>query len=214
MKIKKILFLNFLMLIAMLIINKNYCAIDETIKMEIKEGTTAWTNISTSDAYDESQYLNNESSSLGTNGLQAHLTTMNDWNAMAIFSIGQYGGTKSNNPTSTNNNESGIYNVGSKRTWTSDALDIMSKTNYNESIYNNKDSKYVNLWKKTFNENSFYGVINTTGWLNGYTWWGNFSSTRCQCFYNGLFGTCCYYNGGDSSGGPQNNMTFRPVLWN
>ena len=67
---------------------KNIYAAQGTIRMQINNGTP-WTNINISESYEACENLNKPTSTLGTTLLEAHLTTDEDWSAMAVFSVSQ-----------------------------------------------------------------------------------------------------------------------------
>ena len=82
---------------------KNIYATEGTVRMQINNGT-AWTNINISESYEACENLNKPTSTLGTTLLEAHLTTDEDWSAMAVFSVSQYGASTSNAPSTTTGN--------------------------------------------------------------------------------------------------------------
>ena len=136
MKVKKQLLRIMIIFISIIAIYniKGYCNVGGTKRVEIKPGTTAWTNINISNAYAECEALNAATSTLGTTTLSAHLTTDADWSAMAILSVSQYGKATTNSPAKTNGNNSGIFNIGSKWNFSTGILNTATKnTNTNVS---------------------------------------------------------------------------------
>ena len=219
MKKKYILKIMILSLIILLLhTTKSYCASDGTVRMLINGGT-AWTNINISESYAECEALNSSTSTLGTTLLKAHLTTDADWSAMAIFSVSQYGASNTNTPTTTTNNNSGIYNVGNNHTQTTGILETANSTStlYVSGLFNEDGTvkPYIRQWSTDRVSTGFVGFNETYGWHGGMTYWGNNASYPIS-IRNGLFGVSVGYvgNGGITSGGPYSNVTFRPVIWN
>ena len=215
--IYKIIISNFILL-SMLITN-SYGKENGTVRMEIKEGVGAWTNISISDSYEECESLNSPTSTLGTSALEAHLTTDADWSAMALFSVSQYGGSTSNSPAQTNGNSSGIYDIGyySIRTtgilYTADS----TSTEYASGLFNADGTvkKYIKKWPTNREETGFVGFIDTWGWHGAAKSYGDRNQYPISS-RSGLFGVTFGwgdYNGG-STGQMLSNETFRPVIWN
>jgi len=172
----------------------SYCADQEgTTKIQITPDGTAWTNINVSESYQKCIELNSTTSTLGTELLNAHLTTNADWSAMAIFSVSQYGGATSNTPTQTNGNQSGIYNIGKNFTYTSGILSGAKSTStaYVYGLFEKDEEgneivkKYVKKWSGNRTETNFVGFIDTLGWLSSsYTYSSN---TGMPAIYNKRF---------------------------
>ena len=80
----KILIISFIALL--LYCTNSYGVESGTVRMQINGGT-AWTNINISESYEACENLNKPTSTLGTTLLEAHLTTDEDWSAMAVFSV-------------------------------------------------------------------------------------------------------------------------------
>ena len=196
---------------------KSYCVESGSVRMQIKEGGTVWNNIDISSSYAECESLNSASSTLGTTLLKAHLTTDADWSAMAIFSVSQYGGVTSNSPAQTNGNKSGIYNIGTNWTQTTGILSNASATStaYLSGLFDNGNPKrYIRQWSTNRTQTNFVGFTDTWGWLQGETNWGSSASYPIS-MKHGLFGVVIGgVDGNKTSGGPYNNVTFRPVIWN
>ena len=196
----------------------SYCA-DGTIRMQVVSGGKRWNNISVSEAYEECEKLNSSTSTLGTTALKAHLTTDADWSAMAIFSVSQYGGAASNEPSQTTGNVSGIYNTNGY-TYSTGLLETAASTSnsYISGLFDGSDVKpYVKKWSKNRTETNFVGFTNTWGWYGAGTNYGADTSVPVSV-KSGLFGVILGYNTGwsVSSGGRNGNAnaTFRPVIWN
>ncbi len=199
---------------------KNIYAAEGTLRMQVNNGTP-WTNINISQSYEACENLNKSTSTLGTSLLQAHLTTDEDWSAMAILSVSQYGGATNNNPSTTTGNGSGIYNIGMYPTQTTGFSSTANQsTNIFVSGLFNEDGttkKYVKTWNLADREgNNYVGFKNngTYGWYGAWTWWGNSNSYPVSIksgLFGVLFGRNNYYC---ASGAPYNNVTFRPVIWN
>lgn len=225
MKIKnnliKILILSILFLL--IYYTKSYCVESGTVRMQVIDGATTWTNVSVSQSYEECESLNSATSTLGTTALKAHLTTDADWSAMAIFSVSQYGGQTSEWPTWTNNNNSGIKNVGGN-TQTTGILNTVTNTNSNfSSLFDSSGNpkKYVKQWSINRESNNFVGFSSTNGtygWLGSNQWFSGRDSSCPASIKTGLFGVnISSYNWGDyasSTGAAYNSTSFRPVIWN
>lgn len=204
---------------------KNIYAAEGTLRMQVNNGTP-WININVSQSYEACENLNKSTSTLGTTLLQAHLTTDEDWSAMAIFSVSQYGASINNAPSTTNGNASGIYNVGRFYTQTTGiASTVTAKTNpYVSGLFNEDGStkKYVrkewNLEDRGSNNYVGFKTNNgTLGWMGAATMWGG-SVGYGVSMKTGLFGFFIggYFSGpgGCSNGASDNRVTFRPVIWN
>lgn len=229
MKRKMLSITTLIVMIIISLFSKVFAAEAGTIRMEIKSGTEPWTEINISDSYNECQSLNSTTSTLGTTMLKAHLTTDADWSAMAIFSAGQYGGSITNTPTSTNGNLSGVYDVGTKYTQTTG---ILKTTHANTNIYVNglfnsdgSVKPYIRQWDVVSTQNrdqtNFVGFMNsgTFGKFGSNQSWGEHKSCPIS-IKKGLFGVLMGLGAGyapDNSGqngAPYNTVTFRPVIWN
>ena len=237
MKVKKQLLRIMIIFISIIAIYniKGYCNVGGTKRVEIKPGTTAWTNINISNAYAECEALNAATSTLGTTTLGAHLTTDADWSAMAMLSASQYGGANTNQGKqisgtttyTTNGNNSGIFNIGGKWNFSTGILNTATKnTNTNVSGLFNADGSlkpYMRQWSITRTDNNFVGFKTkaeggTYGWLNGGQHWGSSVSYPCS-IKNGLFTVFIGYDHNIGvinarHGGAEGNATFRPVIWN
>ena len=233
MKIEKQLLRILLIFISIVAIYniKSYCGVTGTWRMEIRppqdDNEKPWSDINISNVYKECESLNSATSTLGTNNLRAHLTTDADWSAMAIFSISQYGGTTSNAPTTTTENESGVYNPGKNYTYTTGILNTATKDSdgYVSGLFNEDGTlkSYMRQWSPTRTDNDFISFKDlqnggTFGWFGSWKYW-NLDTTYKHFFpvKKGLFGitasngdrvTCVGY------GWVKSDVTFRPVIWN
>jgi len=215
----KILMLSILFLL--IYYTKSYCVESGTVRMQVIDGATTWVNISVSESYAECESLNSETSTLGAIALRAHLTTDADWSAMAIFSVSQYGGQTSNSPTWTNNNESGIKSIGGYTQTTGILNNVTKSYSYFTSLFDDSGNpkKYVKQWSTDRESNNFVGFSSTNGtygWLEAERNFSN-NSSRPASIKSGLFGILFAdfaYNGKYSNGGPTNDGSFRPVIWN
>lgn len=201
---------------------KNIYAAEGTLRMQVNNGK-AWTNINISQSYEACENLNKSTSTLGTSLLQAHLTTDEDWSAMAILSVSQYGGATNNSPSTTTGNASGIYNIARNITQTTGLSSTanQSSTAYLSGLFNEDGTtkKYIKTWNLADREgNNFVGFQynGTFGWHDSWAGWGN-SNSYPVSVRSGLFGVGFGHNGVSScgaSGAPFSNVTFRPVIWN
>ena len=127
--------------------------------MEMKPGTTVWTGITVSDAYDACRGLDVVGSALGTDKLDPHLALNKDWGAVAYLAVSSIGnvGTSNlptvtigeNSYTTTTGNLTGVMNFGKTNTYTSSGLSTVIGTAKNpgwrQSLIDNKDTRYVEL---------------------------------------------------------------------
>lgn len=221
-KITKILIM--ILIMATIYVPVAFCSSADTVRMKIDNGTL-WTNITVSESYEECLSLNSTSSTLGTSALEAHLTTDYDWSAMAVFSASQYGKSTNNTPTSTNNNKSGLYDIG-ELTQTTGLLSgaTSTTTEYISYLFDSttgNPKKYVNMINTSTGiddsgRKCIPFVLNggTLGWLSSWTFAG--TDTRFPVsIKNGLFGVRIGINGYYGAyGNGETNVTFRPVIWN
>ena len=201
---------------------KSYCVESGTVRMQVIDNNTPWVNVTVSESYEECESLNSATSTLGTTALKAHLTTDADWSAMAIFSVSQYGGQTSNAPTWTNNNNSGIKNIGGY-TQTTGILNTLTNSNSNfTSLFDasGNPKKYVKQWSINRESNNFVGFSTngTYGWLESHQYFYNESGFPAS-IKNGLFGIDFAKKGiggvGYGTNGDRwSSVTFRPVIWN
>lgn len=95
--------------------------IQSNATMQIKEGTSPQCSITVSDSYAYCYNLRANSSTLGNNTLDPHLTTNKDWGAVAYLAASVYGCNM--NATAieayqTNGNNSGVMDFGKTQTQT------------------------------------------------------------------------------------------------
>ena len=209
--------------------------------IESKPGTTAWTNISVSDAYGLCYDLNSGGSTLGDCNLDPHLALNKDWGAVAYLAVSGYGAvTTATGPSisidgmegyyTTTGNITGVINLGKTAyTYTSGSIAVGleedSKNNqYRTNLIKNKDTRYVEILpdagKETAENTKGMAIVETNGWFGSKSSYGPTTGVamvvRCQgvlVFYGG-YG---YDNGRVSAsfdGSAQNRFTFRPVIWN
>ena len=218
-KIRKVMVLIIVFVIAVSI--KGNTAFAEYV-IQIKPGTSAWTEISVSAAYDECQKLNQTSSTLGTTSLKAHLTTNADWYAVSLLTYSAYGARSANNTTG---NSTGIMNFGSTWTFTSSVMEGSSSNDNRKSLYDNIDTPYVESVKNATNRASnepgrgllSNEMISTSYGGANYSNAGNYP----VCVHTNLFGFYLGYGtetwgiyGAGCAGNANVRTTFRPVIWN
>jgi len=222
------------LIILLMLTTKGFCVINtDTTKIKV-DGSTAWTSIEIGDSYAACEALNSASSTLGTTELRAHLTTDYDWNAMAIFSISQYGGATTNttSPTTGGSNKSGIYNVGKNVQTTTVRDDFNGKSGACASLFENGVPKeYVNIIDPTtgieydINNNetgriaiSYLSDDLGTGKFFGASFLAtHYRGDQVLSIKNGLFGVAFgeYLNWNtQGNGGATTSTTFWPVIWN
>lgn len=192
--------------------------------IEVKPGTSAYTNITTSDSYDLCYNLRNADSTLGNNSLDPHLTLNKDWAAVAYLGASTYGNVRSKAGTnvsiegttyqSTTNNITGVMNFG-KASYTQTASiydNIPNSSAPTKSLVNNKNTKYV----ETINLNSVnlkgYAFYETAGWYSSSTDFPAHDDVfyRDSIARRNIFGYAYSYDTYNSTG----YTTFRPVIWN
>lgn len=213
---KGIILKSILIGMALLLINstKSYCAESGTVRMKV-DGDTPWININVSESYDECISLNSTTSTLGTGNLKAHLTTDADWSAMAIFSVSQYGGARTNAPTWTTGNETGVRDVGGLYTMTTGISETAKKDSkpYLSGLFNeNEDVKeYVTKWPKDIAQNNFVAFKDTARWLGTTLDYRSGAGISAKL---GFFNCWLGWDSGIVSGQASDSTTFRPVVWN
>ena len=181
--------------------------------VESKPGTTAWTNISVSNAYDVCYGMASGGSTLGNCSLDPHLALNKDWGAAAYLAISGYGavttktgpavtiGEKSDY-TSTTGNITGIINLGKTGycfTASSIAVGLeeeSSNNQYRTSLIKNKDTRYV----ETLPDPGEEDATNTKGMAMVETqrWFGFYYGYKTTAEYplaarTGVLGICANY---------------------
>lgn len=87
-------------------------------EVESKPGTIIWTNITASDAYNVCQQMKSGTSSIGSGDLNPHMSTPQDWDAVSVLAISNYGDSNYDNQgtyngyRSTTNNATGVMGFG------------------------------------------------------------------------------------------------------
>lgn len=195
------------------------------LKMEIKPGTTAWTNMNVSESYDYCYNLRNSDTTLGESNLDPHLTLNKDWGAVAYLAVSPYGNvTDKSGPTTningqtyrtTTGNATGVLSFGSVYVQTSAVFeDVPINNSTTTSLIRNINTRYVEkLNKETSIENTKGQAINeTSGWFSSNAFYNGTASSailhRMDVF--GYYLNDRYWG----YGGPSDQTTFRPVIWN
>lgn len=217
---KRVFFKIIISILSILLIycTKSYAANDGTVRMEMNGGPM-WNNIDVSESYQECEDLNSSMSTLGTTALKAHLITDADWSAMAIFSVSQYGGARSNMPNKTNGNNSGITDISYNFIQTTGLADTATKnTNrYISGLFNDDGTvkKYIKQWPTNRLETNFVGFVDTYSWYGGNQSYASDSRWPVS-LKSGLFGVifCDAYGVNVASGMKGESVTFRPAIWN
>ena len=101
--------------------------------VEIKYGTTPYTNIDISESFDICYNLRDGTSTLGMNNLDPHLATSLDWGAVAYLAQSRYGANASTVSINTTGNESGIMNMSGYYTQTATIFESRNVTS-NDAI--------------------------------------------------------------------------------
>ncbi len=146
--------------------------------IEVKKGTTPYTNIKVSDSYNLCYNLRNSDSTLGNNSLDPHLVTNADWGAAAYLGISAYGSVRSANGTSvtidgksynsTTKNITGVINMGKTYTQTSSLITGYTSNDNITTLKNNLSTKYVETLGATAADatNNGRAFEETKGWYS------------------------------------------------
>ncbi len=152
--------------------------------VESKPGTTAWTNISVSDAYDVCYGMASGGSTLGNCSLDPHLILNKDWGAAAYLAISGYGAvTTATGPTvtigekkdytSTTGNITGIINFGKTAyTYTSSSIaaGLEGTVKERQSLIDNSKTRYVETLPDsgdvTVETTKGMAIAETKGWFS------------------------------------------------
>lgn len=156
MKLKRTLVLLMLSIIAL-----TFCPLMSLgYEVESKPGTIIWTNITASDAYNVCQNMKSGTSSIGSGALNPHMSTPQDWDAVSVLAIsnygesnydnqGSYGGYKSTTNNATGVMGFGIYNaqngITPAYTFTSGIMAHASNDSRRQALIDNKDSAFVSV---------------------------------------------------------------------
>lgn len=208
---EKIKYINIIMILTILLLT-----IKSNAAMEMKPGTSAWTNITVSESYQQCYDLRNSDTTLGKNTLDPHLTLNSDWATVSYLAASAYGQINNSNNGSqttidgkryntTTGNASGVINFGKTITQTSSIYQNISNE-YMGNLINNKESKYVEAIDDMTSIDNTKGkaIAEVRGWFNA-----NSYNPYGIVLRQWMFGTYDSYSNG-LSGGP----TFRPVIWN
>ena len=231
---RKIL-LSLLIFTTMIIIGKASYATVEIVPSKTGDGKDAIVNVTVSDSFILSKGMKtNTGESLKGSNVDVHLATNKDWGAVSYLSQSIYGTNKTGGATgttqtingvryySTTTNITGVMNWGSNPNvtrYTQTAGLISQYTSGVDGItelYNNRETKYVEYIDYTKGANTKGMAIHETGGKYGARY-RNMSDTRYPTSFRlGLFGI----NTGEAfiyqqkGSGKQDNVTFRPVIWN
>lgn len=191
--------------------------------LEIKEGTTTYTNVNISESFDICYNLRNGNSTLGNTTLDPHLATSLDWGAVAYLAQSRYGANASTLSQNTTGNKTGVMDL-SGYTQTATIFESRNTTSSNATAYRKrleealKDvnlKKYVDVISNTVNEETTRGraFAETPGWYGGSYSFSNSTNTDAPIIIrNSVFGVINY--GFNNNGQAATNVTFRPVIWN
>lgn len=220
MKIKKKIIILILTIIMISI------ALTSKAGVEIKEGTTAYTNVNISESFEICYNLRDGTSTLGTSSLDPHLATSLDWGAVAYLAQSRYGANASSISTNTTGNKSGVMNMnGYTQTATmfeDRNLTSTESTSYryllDEATQSEDMKKYVDIISNTVNETTTIGraIAETVNWYGANYFFDNgVNSNRPLIIRDSLFGVNrvnfdSYYCAGQA----HSSITFRPVIWN
>ena len=225
-------YIKILILSVILLVASSNISNASTIKMVINGGTK-WNYTTVSNSYAQCEALNDSTSTLGTQNLNAHLSTVADWSAMAIFSASQFGAANSNLPGNANPNASGV--CGILNTWTGDFEHYQTTGIYMGTTKTSNNGNFASLFDENGNIKKYVKMYNTleeeqqehvwlknaseggtSGFFNTYLFYSDYNS-RPGIKVNGLFGIACAHptwQATECDGGSYSNVSFRPVLWN
>lgn len=215
---KKKIFISFFMAIAVVAVGSISMA-----AIEIKPGTTTYTSIDVSSAYQLCYDLRANDTTLGNNSLDPHLTLNKDWGAVAYLGASAYGSARSDkggkidinggNYYSTTGNKSGVINLGNYHTQTAaiskSRVNLSSYDEYRKNLIENIGKKYVETYEQTKLSGKGCAWNETRYWYSG--------SYNCRdiILRKGIFGLDDNSNGNDCAyGNAYSKVTFRPVIWN
>ena len=191
--------------------------------LEIKEGTSAYTNVNISESFDICYNLRDGTSTLGNCNLDPHLATSLDWGAVAYLAQSRYGANSSNVSTNTTGNKSGIMNM-SGWTQTATMLENRNKTSTNattyryrleEALQDDNMKKYVDVISNTVDTDTTKGraIAETKNWYGATYSYNNGNNTDNPLIIrDSAFGVNAYNP--NTSGQARSDVTFRPVIWN
>lgn len=196
--------------------------------VQVKAGTSHQNNITMNTAFQYCYDMRYQSSTLGNNSLDPHLSTERDWGAVAYLSLSSYGTLRSQkgdtvsidsrNYYSTTGNISGVLNFGSDPTVSGDQATLVAAyrsdrmNNSNSSIlWDSRYSKYVDIlgggaWDAI---NVGRALGETSGWYSSNT---TYMAYTLVSRINGPLG---YHNDSNTGTGNANQYcTYRPAIWN
>lgn len=146
-------------------------------EVESKPGTIIWTNITASDAYNVCQNMKSGTSSIGSGALNPHMSTPQDWDAVSVLAIsnygesnydnqGSYGGYKSTTNNATGVMGFGIYNaqngITPAYTFTSGIMAHASNDSKKQALIDNKDTAFVSVIYDGDQAYNYYPTTDTT----------------------------------------------------
>ena len=155
--------------------------------VEIKEGTSAYTSVNISEAFDICYNLRDGTSTLGTCDLDPHMATSMDWGAIAYLAQSRYGRNASNVTDNTTGNKSGVMSLGSYAQ-TATIFENRNKTSGNatnyryrleEALADPNLSKYVDVISNTVDITSTKGraIAETRNWYGATYSYNNANNT-------------------------------------
>lgn len=191
--------------------------------MEIKDGTTAYTGINISEAFEICYNLRDGSSTLGNCELDPHLTTSLDWGAVAYLAHSRYGANSSNVGINTTGNMSGILKMNGD-CFTTTILESRKTIKNLEKIENAINTpelkKYIDIIPNNLNNETTRGraiseTYNWYGTATGYMYGGVGSNSGSPVISRqNIFGYGDHSGNYPSTGAQSTQTSFRPVIWN
>ena len=228
MEKKKILIKIFVVTLFILLIYFIFGLNNVFAAVELKPSNTVHSSLSLRDCFFNSYNMRNAGSSLGTNNLDPHLATAEDWGIAAYLSLSNYGVFNKNNAyghinrtingfkvninsyqfATTTGNVTGVMNLGKTRTFVS---------GYDENSLSSLD--YLNGYDRLVTK--FTGASNTTGMAitelkdfesSGVDSRGVPPDSNMKSMIRQSNAVACFPN--EDDGTRSNTASYRPVIWN
>lgn len=223
MNIEKVIKVNLLLIVlctafSITLSGQSYAAI------EIKAGTTRQGNVTANNAFQYCLDMRHQTSTLGDNSLDPHMSTARDWGATAYLGLSSYGTVRNatgdttsineKNYYTTTGNASGVINLGSYNgdwaTFVAAYKTGTSSNDYCSKLYEETNSRYVDVLGSTYNSSENVGKAygETAGWYNAKVEYGPQIGLR-KASILGFEGWGSAGNGSGAAG-----VTYRPAIWN
>lgn len=218
MKLKKLVTITIFLLIISIGVISN-------AGLEIKSGTSPYTNVNISESFNICYNLRDGTSTLGTCSLDPHMATSLDWGAVMYLAQSRYGVNSSSLTSNTTGNKSGAMDFGNY-TQTATMFESRSTTSteaktfryrLEEALADDNLKKYVDIIPNTVNATTTRGraIGETPNWYGATYTFNNSSNTNYPIIIrDSEFGVFSYYGNYVNGGQALSNLSFRPVIWN